>query len=49
LFPNPTILFTEAMKVVFPNLSREQFEDNKNRIAPLPVKAGQSGMWESAS
>ena len=48
LFPNPNILFTEAMKVVFPSLSREQFEDHKNRIEPVPVRAGQSGMWERA-
>lgn len=49
LFPNPNRVFTEAMKVVFPHLSREQFEDRKISVDPMPVKVGSSGMWERAS
>lgn len=46
LFPNPLIYFTEAMKYVFPGLSREQFENNKKIIEPIPVRQRPDGLWE---
>jgi hypothetical protein len=46
LFPNPFIYFTEAMKYVFPLLSREQFDSNKSAIEPLRVRQRLDGVWE---
>ncbi|MEK6304233.1 MAG: hypothetical protein AABO41_26390 [Acidobacteriota bacterium] len=46
LFPNPSILFTHAMKYVFPRLSREQFDSDKTNVEPLSVSKKADGLWE---
>jgi hypothetical protein len=46
LFPNPRISYTESMRYVFPELSYENFTDDKQKVDPAKVKLIAEGVWE---
>lgn len=47
LYPNPRHPYTESMRYVFPGLARDNYNEVKPDINPLPVRPVGDGLWET--
>jgi hypothetical protein len=47
LYPNPRHPYTESMHYVFPELTRDNYNEVKPVINPLPARLIEDGLWET--